>query len=102
MTRDASQAEIERLVARLDRPAGPDAVEKFLILGSRSPDEHASLDDLRAGGIRSALLSAGACPGVLLAAGFDMISEHDEASEASEPSVRTVTVFEVCQVCCLL
>jgi hypothetical protein len=97
VTSDASKAELERLVARLLGPGGPDGpIPHFLIMGWRSPEEHASLDDLRAGGIRLELMRAGAPPLRLSAAGFDVRDEFNPLAH------RAVTVLEVCDVCCIL
>lgn len=99
-TSRASKAELERLVAGWNAPPGEDGpVAKILIEGWRSAGEDASLDDLRAEGIRTALIEAGADSSLLLAAGFDVAGNLDERDDSQS---RAVTVLEVCGICCIL
>jgi hypothetical protein len=93
ITLEAADAEIERLVARWEQMRTSDnPIVKVLILGYRNSGEFTSIDDLRAEGVRSALIEAGAASSLLLAAGFDVPGRT--TLERFEPNLKFVTVLE--------
>jgi hypothetical protein len=94
----ADRAEIRRLVTDWNsQPQDLDRTVKVLIIGGQSANESMAIHELRAEGIRDALVEAGADPAMLLAAGFDLPIQYDD-----EDAVQQVEVLEVCEVCCLL